>query len=135
MISQEAQRILRRVTETAICRVELAKDGEMRDLTRALHRLQDLNCGGEIIGRKLDERGCQIINEIREELMEVFEEACCRVALPAPPGSPLRAGAYPGILGEIRRGGVEALDRWLWGTGYTVYRWESGTSKWHASSN
>ena len=111
-ILQEAQRILRQVTETAICRMELAKDGEMRDLTRALHRLQGLNSGGKEIGLKLDERGCQIINEVRQELMEAFEEVCCRVALPAPPGSILRAGTYPGILGEIRRGGIEALDRW-----------------------
>ena len=103
---------MRQVTETAICRMELAKDGEMRDLTRALHRLQGLNSEGKEFGFKLDERGCQIINEVREELMEALEEVCCYVALPAPPRSILRAGTYPGILGEIRRGGIEALDRW-----------------------
>ena len=103
---------MRQVTGTAVCRVELAKDGEMRDLTRALHKLQGLNCEGKETGLKLEKRRCQIINEVREELMEALEEICCHVALPAPPGFFLRAGTYPGILGEIRRGGIEALDRW-----------------------
>jgi len=82
-----ARAILRRVTESAICRRMFVTDGEMSDLRAGWYRLRSLGCQGRGLDYLVDRRGCEIVNAIRKTLCEAHGEGYFVEVVPRPKGT------------------------------------------------
>ena len=80
----DAREVLRRVVDTVIWRHVLWQDGVMRDLKAGWLRLRGLGCHGRGMDHLLDQRRCEVSNEIREALAEARGEALFLETVPRP---------------------------------------------------